>query len=118
MKLKKLNIGYKIWIEKDGLIFGLGPFYLLKNIQITSSLRKAAIDMRMSYRQAWGIIKSCEEKLGFDLLERQVGGAGGGYSLLTTEGEKFLYWFEQLHNEISKSIEEIFSKNYNKYYNQ
>lgn len=111
---KKLDIGYKIWLEKDGMAFGLGPYYLLKNIQITSSLSQAALELRMSYRQAWGLIKECEERLGFDLIERQAGGASGGYSVLTPEGEKFLFWFAGLHDEISKAIEKIYSEKYEK----
>ncbi|MBN2403607.1 MAG: LysR family transcriptional regulator [Spirochaetes bacterium] len=107
---KNFDIGYKIWLDKDGMAFGLGPYYLLKNIQVSSSLSKAALDLRMSYRQAWGLIKECETKLGFDLIERQAGGASGGYSLLTPEGEKFLFWFEGLHDEIAKTIEKIFQK--------
>jgi molybdate transport system regulatory protein len=114
MTKKKFDIGYKIWIEKGGMAFGLGPYYLLKNIQITSSLSKAALDLRMSYRQAWGLIKECEERLGFDLIERQAGGASGGYSVLTPEGEKLIFWYAGLHDEISKAIEKIYSEKYDK----
>jgi molybdate transport system regulatory protein len=110
MVKKNFDIGYKIWLENDGMAFGLGPYYLLKNIQLTSSLSRAALELRMSYRQAWGLIKECEKRLGFDLIERQAGGASGGYSLLTAEGEKLLFWFEGLHDEIAKSVDKIFEK--------
>ncbi len=115
MKNKKLEIGYKIWLDNDGMAFGTGHYLLLKNVQMTSSLSQAALSLRMSYRQAWGMIRDSEKKLGFTLIERQVGGAYGGYSILTPEGERFLFWFEVLHMDISKAIENIYSKSYEKF---
>ena len=113
MSKMKFDIGFKIWIrKKDEIAFGSGPYYLLKNIQSSSSLSKAALKLKMSYRQAWGKIKECEKMLGFDLIERQAGGASGGYSLLTPKGEKFLQWYEELNKEVSDVVEKIYAKKY------
>ena len=117
MTRKKFDIGYKLWIrKKDEISFGSGPYYLLKNIQSTSSLSKAALELKMSYRQAWGKIKECEKLLGFDLIERQAGGSSGGYSLLTPKGEKFLQWYEELNKEVSSIVDKIYAEKYNSFF--
>ncbi len=111
MKKKNLDIGFKIWLDSNGMAFGAGHYKLLKNIESTSSLSKAALSLKMSYRQAWGMIKDSEEKLGFTLIERQVGGAYGGYSVLTPEGKEFLTWYEELYSDINKAVEKIYANN-------
>jgi molybdate transport system regulatory protein len=115
MSKKNIEIGYKIWLEKNGMAFGSGHYQLLKIVDVSSSLSQAALSMRMSYRQAWGMIRDSEEKLGFALIERQVGGASGGHSILTPEGKEFLFWYEKLYMEISKAVEKIYSGSYEKY---
>jgi molybdate transport system regulatory protein len=114
MNKKNIKLGYKIWLENNGMAFGTGHYDLLKIVDISSSLSQAALNLKMSYRQAWGMIKESEERLGFQLIERQVGGASGGYSILTPEGKEFLFWYEKLYLEISKTIENIYSKNIDK----
>ncbi len=44
----------------------------------------------MSYNKAWGILRTCEQALGFPLLERQVGGVHGGGAKLTAQGADML----------------------------
>ncbi|MFH0976274.1 MAG: LysR family transcriptional regulator [Spirochaetota bacterium] len=110
----KIDIGYKIWIKNKGNAFGKGPYTLLKNIESMGSLSQAAAAIKMSYRGAWGLIKTCEERLGFTLIERQVGGSSGGYSRLTSDGMEFIRWYESLNKEVSDAVEKIFNKKLNK----
>ena len=44
----------------------------------------------MSYNKAWRSLRAAEERLGFPLLERQVGGKEGGGSRLSAPGEELL----------------------------
>lgn len=111
MQRSKIKIVYKVWLEKDGKAFGEGPYQLLKGIDRTGSLRHAAIDMGMSYRKAWGVLQKCEQRLGFDLIERQVGGASGGYSKITETARGLMKHYEKFCSEIKKSIEHSFHKN-------
>ena len=80
-----LKLRYKIWIEKDGKkVFGDGPLDILHRVERAGSLRQAAEEINMSYSQAWNLIKDLEERLGFKLLERKIGGeSGGGHNLLS-----------------------------------
>ena len=39
--------------------------------------------------KAWSVVHACEEQLGFALLERRIGGAGGGGASLTEKDARF-----------------------------
>jgi molybdate transport system regulatory protein len=95
-----------VWLElANGHFFGLGRAQLLLRIQQHGSLSKAAEEMRMSYRAAWGKIKSTEEIMGVKLVEK-VGGNKSGFRL-TEYGEKimkdFLAWYVHLERQALKS---------------
>ena len=111
MPRSKVKVGYKIWLSANGKAFGEGPYLLLQGIAKTGSLRQAAMEMRMSYRKAWGILRECEKKLGFTLIERKVGGSSGGYSKITSSGRELMKHYGQFCDEIKKSIENAFHKN-------
>lgn len=112
MTRSKVKVAYKIWLSNNGKAFGEGPYQLLKGIAEKGSLRQAAMEMGISYRKAWGILKECEKKLGFTLIERKVGGSSGGYSKITSSGREFMKHYEQFCKEIKKSIEHAFHKNF------
>ncbi len=105
-----MKVAYKIWLENDGKAFGEGPYRLLKGVERTGSLHKAAQEMRMSYRKAWLTINGCEKRLGFALLERKVGGSAGGGSDVTTAGREFMVQYELFRSELYQAIESAYSK--------
>lgn len=111
-----MKIRYKIWMENDkGKVFGDGPFDILSRVQRTGSLRQAAFEIKMSYSQAWNLIKSLEEKLGFKLLKRKVGGIKGGGSELTEEAiilkDKYNIFYQQVEQYINSVYRNIFKEN-------
>ncbi|MBR4284118.1 MAG: LysR family transcriptional regulator, partial [Anaerotignum sp.] len=72
-----------IYLFKDDVrFFGEGPCRLLRGIQECGSLRAAALKMNLSYSKAITMINRAEEALGFPLTEKQIGGKGGGGSIL------------------------------------
>ena len=63
-----------LWLETQaGVLIGQGRLQLLEYIQHTGSLSAAAKALGMSYRAAWGKIKSSEQILGIELLEQKAG---------------------------------------------
>jgi len=107
---------YKVWMENEqGKVFGDGPFDILTRVERTGSLRQAAMEINMSYSQAWNLIRGLEERLGFDLLKRKVGGEKGGGSYLTHEAielkEKYELFHQQFVGNIEKIYQQIFVKN-------
>lgn len=85
----------KLWIERDGRL-ALSDYRvrLLALVQETGSLARAAAEMRLSYRRAWGKIKEMERNLGVQLVTSEAGGAGGGHSRLTPEGAQLIRRYE------------------------
>lgn len=75
--------------------FGEGPYRLLKGIQTTGSLRSAAQQMGIAYTKAFSILKRAETEFGFALTQRQIGGKGGGGSVLTEQAKQLVESYEQ-----------------------
>ncbi|BCS89824.1 winged helix-turn-helix domain-containing protein [Pseudodesulfovibrio sediminis] len=60
-----------LWFEtEEGVLFGLGRLQLLMQVERCGSLKAAAESLGMSYRGAWGKIKTTEELMGKKLIER------------------------------------------------
>jgi molybdate transport system regulatory protein len=67
----------------DGSGLGPGKVKLLELVEETGSIRKAAVAMKMSYRQVWLLLKALEETFGAPLTATATGGKqGGGAKLL------------------------------------
>lgn len=110
---KEMKIYYKFWLENEkGKVFGDGPFDILNRVKRTGSLRQAALEIKMSYSQAWNLIRELEKKLGFKLLKRKIGGTEGGGSELTDEAielqEKYYNFYQQAEVYIDSIYREIF----------
>lgn len=103
-----LRPGYKIWLEENGRVFGEGIGDLLEGVSRHGSLSRAAREMNMSYRQAWGLIRMVEDRLGYPLIHSQAGGGRGGGSHLTPEGETLLRKFRLFHKRAEAALNEIF----------
>ena len=103
-----MKVNAKIWLEHEGqIIFGQGPRELLTRVRKLGSLSKAASSMKMSYSKAWNLINRIETELGYKLLEKRVGGASGGSSTLTAEGEEFIEKFNHVEAELKKTMEKL-----------
>ena len=63
---------------------------ILRGIGRTGSISQAARDAGVSYKAAWQAIDTLSNLAGVPLLERAVGGAGGGGAKLTPQGAELL----------------------------
>ena len=82
--------------------FGPGPAALLEATDRLGSLRAAASEADMAYSKAWTSLRSCEQALGFPLLEREAGGRRGGGSRLTPTGRAI----QTAYRELQRRLEE------------
>jgi len=85
----------KVWVAfSDDLKFGDGRARLLELIGRHGSLQKAAREIEMSYRNAWGYLSELERAAGFKFVERGPGGGPRSGMRLTGEAKRFLtrYW--------------------------
>jgi len=107
-----MKVAYKVWLDNDGKAFGEGPYQLLKRIDERGSLHQAAMDMKMSYRKAWRTLHAIEGKLGFVLLDRQVGGVSGGGSQITDAGRELMKNYEGFRNDVREALESIYKRHF------
>jgi molybdate transport system regulatory protein len=107
-----MRIGYKVWLDNNGKAFGDGPYELLRGVEKMKSLHRAANQMDMSYSKAWRLIQTLEERLGFALLERKVGGLSGGGSQVTPKGKTLMNHYKRFRKEVEKDLEKIYRKHF------
>lgn len=105
------TIRVHLWLETgDGVFFGLGRALLLAKIEEHGSLRKAAAELGMSYRAAWGKIRKTETVLGVSLIAKN--GCNKEGHRLTEHGlllrDKYLLWLKEVEQGARKKAEEIF----------
>ena len=107
-----MRVAYKIWIDQNGKAFGDGPYELLKGVEDTASLHKAAGQMGMAYSKAWKLIRTMEQRLGFILIERKVGGYSGGGSQVTPEARTLMNHYEGFRKDVEKNMRRIYQKHF------
>lgn len=107
-----MQLGYKLWLENGGKAFGDGPLRLLAEVEATGSLRKAAASMGMSYTKAWHLVDQLEDRLGFPLLVKQVGGASGGGSTLTAGAFELLHRYAAFRREADSALATLFHRHF------
>lgn len=90
--------------------FGPGPMRLLRGVEESGSLHRAAKAMGMSYSKAWTLLGRLEEEWGFPLLERSPGGPGGGGSVLTPEGRDLLARYQAMCSQVERAAEKAFAQ--------
>jgi molybdate transport system regulatory protein len=98
-----MKISYRLWIEKDGMpVFGRGVQTLLELVEKTGSLHKAAEELEMSYRAAWGRIREYEKRLGITLVEKGRQGRTG--AKLTPDGKRLMGDFAVLESKFNELV--------------
>jgi molybdate transport system regulatory protein len=107
-----MRIAYRIWLEADGRAFGEGPATLLELVRTEGSLSKASRRLGMSYNKAWRIVHAAEERLGFPLLDRTIGGRQGGGSILSAQGEELLERYLALRAAAQRELERLFDEHF------
>ena len=84
---------------------------LLRLIGETGSVREACQKMQMSY-SGWNAIRTLENELGFTVVSRTQGGARGGSSSLTAEGEELLSRYEGFRRELCAEADRLFERHF------
>lgn len=105
----KYSIKSRIWIcTEEGTFLGEGRIALLKQINELGSISSAAKAMNMSYKKAWELVNSMNSQSAVPLVERTIGGPGGGGTTLTEAGKKAIALFQQINYNCKKSLDEEF----------
>lgn len=103
------GVRYKVFLELGGDLPGDRLCALLQAIDRLGSINRAAAELKLSYRHAWGLIKKAEERLGGPLLQKRIGGAEGGGAELTAAARDLLARYQQFHAEVGGRLGQIFA---------
>lgn len=110
--VRRKGIHVQLWLEgEDGEGFGRGRVELLQLVDELGSLSKAAKQLGMSYRGAWGKIKKAERIAGETLVDAS-GTKRDGYSLTPAGRElvqRFQQWYADVESFATKRAEALFS---------
>jgi len=100
------DLKLKMWLERDGrFIVSDGRARLLRKVKDLGSLSKAAKEMGMSYRHAWGIVHRISQNAGGDVVHSIRGGREGGVTSLTPFGEEILREYENKAASLQSQFE-------------
>ena len=101
------KIKSRIWIEADGnILLGEGRVNLLKAIEATGSLSKAAKSLGMSYKKAWSLIDAVNKRAEQPVTSSNIGGKGGGGAELTPYGKSLVNTFETITKNCWEFLDE------------
>lgn len=89
------RISLRLKFDDDRLI-GPGRIRLLELIAETGSISAAGREMAMSYRRAWLLIDDLNHTFKTPLVEKQLGGSGGGGAILTPLGAEIVRRYRRI----------------------
>lgn len=105
------DMAYRLWLRKDErFVMSEGRAKLLRLIKKYGSLARAADEMSMSYRHAWGILKKIEESAGEKITVSERGGQEGGASNLTPEGERLLELYDNHKRRFEDQMKMLYKR--------
>jgi molybdate transport system regulatory protein len=94
---ERLDVRGSIWMSVGGdSLGGHGRVALLRAVGEHGSITQAAKAFGMSYKAAWDAIHTMNALSGTPLIERSVGGRGGGSTHLTDHGRKLIERYEKV----------------------
>ena len=103
----------RVWITfGDDTKFGDGRARLLGLIEARGSLSKAAEELEMSYRNAWGYLQDLERAAGFKFVERAPGGGPRSGMRLTTDAKQFLARYARFRRGIDRAMSQQFTASF------
>ncbi|GGD40493.1 hypothetical protein GCM10012288_13210 [Malaciobacter pacificus] len=111
-----MEVKVKVWIEDDNrnLVFGSGKNEILKYVELTGSISKAATKAGMNYKKAWSHIQVLENYIEDKLVITKKGRGEDSGSKLTPKAKELIELYNQLDEDIKKysqkRFEELFLK--------
>lgn len=105
--MNSYQLNGRIWLEDNGeKILGHGRVELLERIKDSGSIRQAALQMKMSYKQAWDLINHMNTHFQSPLVISQRGGKGGGNAVVTDRGLKLINSFKELQKKFREFLKD------------
>ena len=108
MAKRKLQAHLEVETEA-GAVLGGARIRLLEAIDKFGSISKAAQRIPMSYKAAWDALDDLNNLADFPVIERNIGGVGGGGTKLTDYGRKLVAMFRAVEDEYQAAMDHLHS---------
>ncbi len=107
-----MEIKVKVWIEDDhkNLVFGSGKREILKYIDETGSISKAASKVGMSYKKTWTHIQILENYIEDKLVVTKKGRGEDSGTRLTPKAKELIELYNLLNEDIKRYSQERFKE--------
>lgn len=105
---KKLHYGISLRLYFNEKAFGPGMVALLREVENTGSLQRAARSMNMAYSKAWKMLRMAEQEWGFPLTDRETGGKDGGGSTLTSQARALMDAYLSFRRDAEAELDRLF----------
>lgn len=107
-KQHRFTLDAELSLSQDGQNrAGAKRLSLLAEVARLGSITQAAKAVGLSYRGAWNAIEDMSNLAGEPLLERRVGGKGGGYTRLTPRGQMLVQNMVAIQQEHAGFVERL-----------
>lgn len=98
----------RLWFSRGEREFaGSGRIELLLHIDACGSISQAAKRMGMAYKSAWDAVDAMNNAAAEPLVERAVGGRGGGGATLTESGRRLIAAFHLFEREHERFLDRL-----------
>lgn len=91
-------------------MLGATRIRLLEAIDKHGSISRAAPRVPLSYKAAWDALDDLNNLADFPVIERSVGGAGGGGTRLTDYGRKLVAMFRAIEREYEGVVDQMYAR--------
>lgn len=89
----------------SGARIGPGKVRLLELVEETGSISAAGRAMKMSYRRAWLLVESLNEKFDHTIVETRKGGSSGGGAQLTDAGRAIIQHYHSMESKAARACD-------------
>lgn len=104
----RIELRGSVWMAVGGRnLGGPGRVQLLTLVAECGSITQAAKAMKMSYKAAWDAIDTMNQLAGQPLVERLVGGKGGGGTRLTARGLQLVRNFGLIERAHRRFVDQL-----------
>lgn len=109
----ELTVHANLWLEANGQVaLSRWRVQLLEAIEVTGSIRQAAVQLNITYPLAWRRVDEMEKRLGAQLVHRQRGGPQGGAARLTEQGREYVARFNRFASQADAAIAQAFQAHF------
>ena len=109
MPPRKLQAHLEVKTE-SGAVLGGARIRLLEAIDKYGSIAQAARRIPMSYKAAWDALDDLNNLADLPVIERSIGGSGGGGTKLTDYGRKLIAMFHAIEGEYQAAMDHLYGE--------